>query len=866
MSYGTSGTQFAIQKLNSENYSVWSYKLELLLIKEKLWEVITENKPEPVNAAWTLKDNEARATIGLLVDDNQLQHIRKAKTAREAWNSLKEYHQKATLTSKVLLLKRLCRRVMKEDDDMEHHITTMSGYFEQLSALGQDLPDNLMAAMLLGSLPESYETLVTALESRPEEDFTLQLVKSKLIDEFKRRKGAKDTRENVSNTELALKSHFKGKSGAQTKKTCYFCKKSGHFKNECAKYKSWKSKKENVNTVSVEKSSSDHSFYARNSADNSEETCIKVGTHTNEKLHCWIIDSSATSNMSSSREFFQEFNVERGGHVRLADEEKMVDVHGIGSGTVKCVIDSDRVSEMKVRDVLYVPSLGSSLLSVRKLTKDKYTVTFDEKDCRISKNGQLRAVATLSPDLYRVKTVESACVASERIGTKHTDNCQHAWHRRFGHLDPNAISELIGKGLATGIKVINCRQRITYKTNKSIDTTSNEVTFPIIINHGEDDQENLEGEEFAEESSEENSSDFFEADVFEAPTTEERVRCRRSERTNRGVPPDRYMATLNKVTIKGNDILIAAKSVDFINEAANCFVKQFHLTDLGLLKHYLSIEIEKDKDGFYRMKQTKYIQKLLNRFGLEYAKGSNIPLDLGYVKNREGSPPMPKNEKYQQLIGALLYLAVSTRPDISASVAILSQHNKEPTTVDWTEAKRVVRYLKSTIHYELRLGQRDAKKGLIGFADADWAQNKSDRKSNSGYLFKYYGAPISWSCRKQACVALSSTEAEYVALAEASQEGLWIRRLLEDFTGKVQEKTPIYEDNQSCLKLICNNRFNHRTKHIDTKYHFVKELQVQGIMDYQYCPTEQMTADMLTKPLGRIRLKSIAEGCGLTTR
>ncbi|CAK9797029.1 Copia protein [Anthophora quadrimaculata] len=383
--------------------------------------------------------------------------------------------------------------------------------------------------------------------------------------------------------------------------------------------------------------------------------------------------------MSSTKEFFQEFNAEKGGHVRLADDEKTVEVHGIGSGTVKCVVDSNQVSEMKLHDVLL------------------------------------------------------------------------------------------------------------------IDTTSNEVILPVTINSGDDGRESLESGESEEESSEEHTSEeSFEADVFEAPTTEERIQCRRSERPNRGVPPD--------------------------------------------------------------------------RFGLEDAKGSSIPLDLGYVKNREGSPPMPKNEKYQQLIGALLYLAVNTRPDISASVAILSQHNQEPTTADWTEAKRVVRYLKSTIHYELRLGQRDAKKGLIGFADADWAQNRFDRKSNSGYLFKYYGAPISWSCRKQACVALSSTEAEYVALAEASQEGLWIRRLLEDFTGKVQERTPIYEDNQSCLKLICNNKFNHRTKHIDTKYHFVKELQVQGIMDYQYCPTEQMTADMLTKPLGRIKLRSIAEGCGLTTQ
>ena len=89
--------------------------------------------------------------------------------------------------------------------------------------------------------------------------------------------------------------------------------------------------------------------------------------------------------------------------------------------------------------------------------------------------------------------------------------------------------------------------------------------------------------------------------------------------------------------------------------------------------------------------------------------------------------------------------------------------------------KRVARYLKGTKHYELRLGQKDMSKGLIGFAEADWAENKTDRKSNSGYLFQYHGAPISWSCRKQTCVALSTTEAEYIALAEASQEAIWIR-------------------------------------------------------------------------------------------
>ena len=143
------------------------------------------------------------------------------------------------------------------------------------------------------------------------------------------------------------------------------------------------------------------------------------------------------------------------------------------------------------------------------------------------------------------------------------------------------------------------------------------------------------------------------------------------------------------------------------------FEKSFHLSNLGLLNHYLIVEIRKDKDGFYCMRQTEYIKKILNRFNLQDAKKSNVPLDSGYVKYRDSLSPMPDSNKYQQLISALLYLAVNTRPDISASVAILSQHNKDPTTADWTEAKRVVRYLKGTINYELRLGQRDGRKGLL---------------------------------------------------------------------------------------------------------------------------------------------------------
>lgn len=125
-----------------------------------------------------------------------------------------------------------------------------------------------------------------------------------------------------------------------------------------------------------------------------------------------------------------------------------------------------------------------------------------------------------------------------------------------------------------------------------------------------------------------------------------------------------------------------------------------------------------------------------------------------------------------------MYLTVNTRPDISASVTIISQYNSKPLSTDWTGLKRIVRYLKGSKDYKLTLNHKEKKDQLIGYADADWAENRESRKSNSGYIFQYLNATISWACRKQTCVVLSSTEAEYIALAEACREGLWIRNFL----------------------------------------------------------------------------------------
>ena len=156
-----------------------------------------------------------------------------------------------------------------------------------------------------------------------------------------------------------------------------------------------------------------------------------------------------------------------------------------------------------------------------------------------------------------------------------------------------------------------------------------------------------------------------------------------------------------------------------------------------------------------------------------------------------------------------------------------------------------------------------SKNILTGYADANWAECRIDRKSNSGYIFLLNGGAISWACKKQTCVSLSTTEAEFIALSEAAKEAVWIRKILADLDCEQRTPTLIYEDNQSCLSLIKDERLSNRSKHIDTKFFFVKDLIDKGLIICQYCPTEKMLADMMTKPLSKIKLNLHRNNCGL---
>lgn len=307
-----------------------------------------------------------------------------------------------------------------------------------------------------------------------------------------------------------------------------------------------------------------------------------------------------------------------------------------------------------------------------------------------------------------------------------------------------------------------------------------------------------------------------------------------------------------------DDIIIVSKTITLIDEVKKQLNNEFEVRDLGEVKYYLGIQVEKSSDGIYSINQSKYIDELINKFQLQDAKTSNIPIDPSYGKSRE-EILLQSNEKYQQLIGSLLYITINTRPDIAVSVCLLSQKIITPNQEDWNELKRVLKYLKGTKNMKLFLAKYQCDDNLIGFADTNYGENRIDRKSNSGFIFKFNGGIISWACRKQQCVSLSSTEAELISLCEAVKEAIWLQNILLDLNRSEIDPITIYEDNQSCMKLIQNQKISNRSKHIDIKYFYIRDLIDKNSIHIEYCPSDNMVADIMTKPLQNTKFSRLRQ-------
>ena len=310
-----------------------------------------------------------------------------------------------------------------------------------------------------------------------------------------------------------------------------------------------------------------------------------------------------------------------------------------------------------------------------------------------------------------------------------------------------------------------------------------------------------------------------------------------------------------------DDIIFLGKNKSLIASKKAEFMKRWECRDLGECKEFLRMRITR-KDGKILLDQTAYLQKVLERFGMVNARFAATPLPAGYkpIPN-EGPADSTIRSKYQSVIGSLLYIMLGTRPDIAYAVTKMSQFSANPSQEHLDKALYICCYLAGTSKYAL-VFNGPSNKGLIAYTDSDWAGDPIKRRSVTGYFFKLADGIISWQSRSQKTVALSSTEAKYMALSDCSRQAIWMKTVFSEI-GMPLGAIPVCGDNQGSIFISSNPVQERRSKHIDIRYHYVREQIEDGKIKIYFVEGSHNPADLFTKNLGQPKFEYFRKQLGL---
>jgi transposase InsO family protein len=305
------------------------------------------------------------------------------------------------------------------------------------------------------------------------------------------------------------------------------------------------------------------------------------------------------------------------------------------------------------------------------------------------------------------------------------------------------------------------------------------------------------------------------------------------------------------IAIYVDDIITVGNDDELREDIFKKLKENIKIQDLGDAHWVLSMEIIYHSQGI-SISQSKYIQETLEKFNMSECKPVTTPIESIHI---EESSEIDNEEKakYRSIVGSLMYIAVISRPDIQFAVNFAARSNQNPKRANMVHVKRILRYLKGTHNLSITYYREEDDK-LKGYCDASWGSEPQDRKSTSGYIFTLAGGPITWYSKKQSCIALSSTAAEYIALSKAVEEAIYLRTLLSELQWDQESATDIYQDNNGSRFMATNEANTKTSKHIEIRYHYSRDMVKKGHVNIRYLETTKMPADMLTKPIKKILL------------
>ena len=319
-----------------------------------------------------------------------------------------------------------------------------------------------------------------------------------------------------------------------------------------------------------------------------------------------------------------------------------------------------------------------------------------------------------------------------------------------------------------------------------------------------------------------------------------------------------------------DDITLAGSDIAKIGSIVQELSQHFKLRDLGPTTQLLGMEIHRDRPNHRLfLSQSQHITNLLQEHGLQDCKPVSTPLDPGSRLSTSMSPQNDaevsemRQHPYISVVGSLMYLAVTTRPDIAYAAGVLARFNSNPGPAHWQAAKHVLRYLRGTIDHSIIYQPSDSPEPFITYSDADHGGNPDNGKSTGGYVVKIGSGAVSWSSKLQSLVALSTTEAEHISAVEAGKEILWMRQFMGEIGYNVSGPSLLKMDNQSAIAVSKNPEHHGKMKHLSLRLFWLRDAVQDGLIAPVFVATENMAADIFTKSLDRQKVQKFSRMLGL---
>lgn len=917
----------AFVPLSGSNYPTWKVQCRMALMKEGLWGIVNGTERSPPEgeaeklAKFVARRDRALAIVVLSVNPTLLYLLGDPEDPIAVWKKLSDQFQKKSWANKLELRRRLYSLRLKEGDPVQEHIRQMTEIFEELAVIGDPLKEENRVVYLLASLPESFSMLVTALETNADVP-QMEVVIERLLHEERKQKDREDDRSHSKAMATAVhprrsvKCYHCGKVGhikpkcpllVNDEKTFHRRKEgqhkankvSGKLKSSCnsdsenealmfgptlakavrgmTPFEAWTKMKPSVGHLRVFGSDA----YAhvpkeeRRKLDSKAKKCIFVG-YGNETKGYRLYDPTRARIIFSRDVLFKEMcgteSTESEGE-QYVQFDLSSDEASLESGSEQEPAESAAqppvpVARRSVREKQFPDYYGRSANIVAK--SDPNTVE-EEKDHWI--NAMTKEKESLDTNCVwnLVELPEGRKPVGSKWVFKTKTNADGKIERYKARLVAQVFSQKFGSDydetFCPVVRLESVRTLIAMSVQYGLQLHQVDVTTAFLNGELKEEVYMRQPEGFVTPGKEHLVCKLKKSiyGLKQSPRCWNTALDSHLKKMGFVSDPCIYRAASGESFLLGvyvDDIVLASKSSARLEEVKRALAKKFDIKDMGKLHHFLGMKIVQDKaTGKVWIGQPAYTESLLQKFEMETAKAVATPVDTGTKLMKAIDEECFDQRLYQSAIGSLLYLSVATRPDIAFAVSSAAKFSANPTKQHWTAVKRIMRYLRGTTNLGLAFFPQVSGK-CVGYCDADWGGDLDDRKSTSGYLFQVGGAAVSWRSKKQTCVALSTAEAEYVALASAAQEAVWMGQLTTEL-GIEPEAITIFEDNQSAISMTKNPQFHGRAKHIDLKYHFVRDQVSEGTVKLEYCPSKEMIADMLTKGLPKDQFVKLRQLAGL---